>query len=70
MITHRLVGLKDVDEILVLCEGRVVERGHHSDLVKEQGLYQRMWELQIQTDTIENFQYNDVASVSRLPGTE
>jgi thiol reductant ABC exporter CydC subunit len=70
IITHRLVGLKEVDEILVLCEGRVVERGHHSDLIKDGGLYQRMWELQIQTDTIENFQYNDAATVSRISGTE
>ena len=33
LITHRLTGLERVDEIVVLDEGRVVERGTHSDLV-------------------------------------
>jgi thiol reductant ABC exporter CydC subunit len=69
IITHRLVGLEEVDEILVLHDGKVVERGHHSDLIKKRGFYQRMWELQTQTDAIENFQYTDAATVSRLPGT-
>ena len=33
LITHRLTGLEQVDEIIVLDEGRVVERGTHHDLV-------------------------------------
>jgi ABC-type multidrug transport system fused ATPase/permease subunit len=48
-ITHRLVGLEAMDEILVLDEGRVVERGRHADLLAQGGLYRRMWELQNQT---------------------
>jgi thiol reductant ABC exporter CydC subunit len=46
MITHRLAGLEDVDEIIVLNAGRVVERGRHADLLQRDGLYRRMWELQ------------------------
>ena len=49
LITHRLVGLEQVDEILVLRAGRVVERGSHRDLVQMQGLYRRMWDLQNQS---------------------
>ena len=45
-ITHRLVGLDAMDEILVLDSGRVVQRGTHADLVRVEGLYRQMWELQ------------------------
>lgn len=45
-ITHRLVGLEDADEILVLSQGKIVERGGHSKLLKEEGFYSRMWGLQ------------------------
>ncbi|MEJ2557159.1 MAG: thiol reductant ABC exporter subunit CydC [Anaerolineae bacterium] len=48
IITHRLVGLELVDEILVLRGGRIVERGQHHDLLQIEGLYRRMWELQNQ----------------------
>lgn len=47
VITHRLVGLEDMDEVLVLRAGRVVERGTHHELLAVGGLYRRMWELQI-----------------------
>jgi ATP-binding cassette subfamily C protein CydCD len=46
LITHRLVGLENVDEILVLHHGRVVERGRHDDLLRREGMYRRLWELQ------------------------
>jgi ATP-binding cassette subfamily C protein CydC len=45
IVTHRLVGLEDVDEIVVLKAGRVVERGRHDELLQIDGLYRRMWEL-------------------------
>ncbi|MBN2548911.1 MAG: thiol reductant ABC exporter subunit CydD [Anaerolineales bacterium] len=48
MITHRLVGMERMDEILVLDQGRVVERGRHPDLLAAGGLYRRMWDLQNQ----------------------
>lgn len=48
LLTHRLIQLEDVDEILVLQEGRVIERGDHSRLLKAHGLYYRMWSHQRQ----------------------
>jgi len=45
-VTHRLVGLGLMDEILVLDAGRLVERGTHQQLVTRGGLYQRMFEVQ------------------------
>jgi ABC-type multidrug transport system fused ATPase/permease subunit len=54
IMTHRLVGLEAVDEILVLQAGRIVERGRHHDLIQMGGVYRRMWELQNQmlVDTV------------------
>lgn len=46
IITHRLTMLDRVDEIIVMNEGRVVERGSHSDLMARDGLYRRMSDLQ------------------------
>ncbi len=45
-ITHRLVGLEEMDEILVMQRGSIVERGTHYALLERGGLYQTMWELQ------------------------
>jgi len=46
LITHRLVGLENMDEILVLDHGRIIERGAHADLLALGGLYRRLWDLQ------------------------
>ena len=45
-ITHRLVGLDEVDEILVLDHGQLIERGTQAKLLKKHGLYRRLWDLQ------------------------
>jgi ATP-binding cassette subfamily C protein CydC len=46
LITHRLVGMEEVSEILVLDAGRVVERGTHEHLRAAGGLYSRMLKTQ------------------------
>jgi thiol reductant ABC exporter CydC subunit len=48
LITHRLVGLEYVDEVLVMEHGRITERGTHAELLVRQGLYRRLWDLQNQ----------------------
>lgn len=45
-ITHRLVGLEALDEILVMDQGRIVERGTHTTLLDQDGLYRKLWDLQ------------------------
>ncbi|SCJ46944.1 Lipid A export ATP-binding/permease protein MsbA [Anaerotruncus sp. 2789STDY5834896] len=43
MIAHRLSTVQDADNILVLCDGAVAERGTHRELLQQQGLYAAMW---------------------------
>ena len=43
VITHRLTITRQVDQILVMERGQIVERGNHEVLMKTQGLYQRMY---------------------------
>jgi thiol reductant ABC exporter CydC subunit len=43
LITHRLAGLRDVDEILVLDRGQVVERGTHAELLALDGRYTALY---------------------------
>jgi ABC-type multidrug transport system fused ATPase/permease subunit len=43
LVTHRLAGLAAMDEIVVLDEGEVVERGTHRELLCRDGLYAELW---------------------------
>jgi ABC-type multidrug transport system fused ATPase/permease subunit len=45
LITHRPVGLDRMDEIIVLEDGVIVDRGTHKDLLERSARYQGMWEL-------------------------
>ncbi len=47
-VTHNLVGLEAMDEIVVLYKGEVAERGTHAELLARGGLYRRLWDLQRQ----------------------
>lgn len=46
VIAHRLSTIINADEIIVLDRGRVVERGHHADLLAMNGAYAEMWRRQ------------------------
>ncbi len=46
IITHRLVSMERMDEILVLNEGRIIERGTHGELLRARGVYYEMLQLQ------------------------
>jgi len=46
VIAHRLSTIVDADQIVVLDQGRVAERGTHAELLRRGGLYAEMWERQ------------------------
>ncbi|MEU7930618.1 ABC transporter ATP-binding protein [Micromonospora echinofusca] len=46
LISHRLGTLRDADEIAVLSEGVVAERGDHEQLIRAEGSYARLFQLQ------------------------
>ena len=48
VIAHRLSTVMDADQILVLGQGRILERGTHDQLLEAKGEYARMWALQQQ----------------------
>lgn len=47
VIAHRLSTVKNADEIIVLHEGQIVERGKHSVLLKQKGIYKKLYDLQM-----------------------
>lgn len=51
VIAHRLSTVVDVHEIIVLRDGRIVERGEHSELLVRDGEYARLWHMQRRTDS-------------------
>ncbi|KAF0219073.1 MAG: ATP-binding cassette subfamily B [Geobacteraceae bacterium] len=46
IVSHRLSAVQHADEILVLEEGRVIERGNHAGLIMLGGSYARLWSMQ------------------------
>jgi len=46
LISHRITTLREADTILVLEDGRVTQQGTHSQLIRQQGLYRRIAEIQ------------------------
>ncbi|PJA43403.1 MAG: metal ABC transporter permease, partial [Verrucomicrobia bacterium CG_4_9_14_3_um_filter_43_20] len=53
IIAHRLSTIVHANEILVLDDGLVAERGTHNELIQQGGLYANLWEKQIQGEVIE-----------------
>jgi ATP-binding cassette, subfamily B, multidrug efflux pump len=53
IISHRISAVKEADEILVLDEGRIIERGSHDALVRRRGLYAELYQQQRLSEELE-----------------
>jgi len=53
LVSHRVSAVRHADAILVMDDGRVVERGTHGELVAHDGLYARMYERQLLEEQLE-----------------
>jgi len=49
MIAHKLSTVQNSDQILVIKDGRIIQRGTHKELVREEGLYKKLWDMQYRT---------------------
>lgn len=50
IIAHRLSTIVHADQILVMDQGQIVERGNHAELIAKQGVYSQMWNMQKRQD--------------------
>lgn len=46
IISHKLSLIKDFDKIIVINDGMIIEEGKHNDLLRNQKLYNEMWNTQ------------------------
>jgi ABC-type transport system involved in cytochrome bd biosynthesis fused ATPase/permease subunit len=66
VIAQRLRTVKAADQILVLKDGRIVERGRHEELIKGDGLYRQIYDLELR-DQEEAFEQARRASLEAEP---
>lgn len=52
IIAHRLSTIQHADQILVLDQGRIIERGRHEELLGKKGIYQEMYDMQKKGQTV------------------
>lgn len=50
IISHRISTVKEADKIIVLDKGKIVQKGTHESLIKEEGLYKRVYNIQNSTE--------------------
>ena len=50
MIAHKLSTIQNADQILVLENGTIGQSGSHAELIAQEGLYRRLWDIQYEAE--------------------
>lgn len=50
IIAHRITSIQDCDKIIVLDKGRVVEEGTHEELIRNEGFYKKIYDIQVSVE--------------------
>jgi ATP-binding cassette subfamily B protein len=51
VIAHRIQTIMDADLILILEDGRIIQRGLHKDLVNQEGVYRQIYDIQTRIES-------------------
>lgn len=54
IIAHRLSTIKEVDKIIVINKGEIIESGTHTELLKNKGLYEKLYQLQFEMEPVQS----------------
>ena len=50
IIAHRITSIQDCDRIIVLDKGKIIEEGTHDELIKEEGFYKKIYDIQVSVE--------------------
>ncbi len=68
VIAHRLSTIRDADQILVVDNGKIVEKGVHAELIQQKGIYQKFWNIRQKARNWKLAQYYALRrAICRLP---